>query len=808
VTAWQDQSVSEQHVAIDQHRIACGLPLRTRVCTAVLSRLSPKLRFPAPLIAARGKARSTKTATITAAIQQEAAMKKQTGKAANAAQLLSSPHHMRPLRKRLAIALTGVCAGLGSAAAWAQTSGDNALPEISVAADASESALKKSSTAGGRLQLTPLEVPASVSVIGGDTIRERGYQSLLDAETRAPGITSVPFSGNGNNSLSARGFYGPNSISQLYDGLQLYNAGGVVTFPFDPWNVDRVEFLNGPASVLYGTGFIGGAVNVIPKKPDFSKQSNEVQLSAGSFGTWREAIDSSGPLNDQWAYRISASHNSSDGWMERGHSDSLAVSAALAWQLTPDFSLTLSNDYGDIHPGSYEGTPITNGSVIQSLRYKNFNVDDAQVRFKENRTYLHARYQVAPDVVFNNDLYLITQDRRYKETYTYTYNPVTGKVVRSNYRDIIGYQTQFGDHGYVTLDSQLLDRKNQLVAGFDLNRSRYDRNDNTNSAGNFPGSTTVSAGNFSAGSFAQGTTATMRYLYRVTLDQAGAFLQDRYQLADQWSISGGMRADNYQTTRDDKLTGGTATGNVNAMSWNTGLVFNPVRDTSLYAQYAVASDPATSLASISASQMQYAVSRGKQAELGIKQSLWNGQLDWTLAAYRIIKSNLLTPNINNTSVSDTVGQQSSRGLEASITFRPGRDWRIEANAAVLQAQFDDFTASINGKATSLRGYRPQFVPKRTGNLFLAWNFMPQWEVRGGAHYVSDRYSDNTDLSRLPAYTVLDAGLAWHVSDQLKFDFRIDNLADKIYAASTYAGTATQWILGAPRSYTLTMNYAF
>lgn len=724
--------------------------------------------------------------------------------------------HATPLRalklRRLSYLLAGTFGSVAAlhaglvTAETTQASDNAALPEITVSGQ--DSKLKTPSGAGGRLNLTPLEIPASVTVINGDTIRDRGYQTLLDAETRAPGITSVPFSGNGNNSLSARGFYGPNSISQLYDGLQLYNAGGVVTFPFDPWNVERVEFLNGPASVLYGTGFIGGAVNVVPKKPDLKQQSNEVQFSAGSFGTYRQAFDSTGPLSDTLAYRINVSHNSSDGWMERGRSDSLTVSGALLWQATRDLTLTLSNDYGDIHPGSYEGTPIVNGAIVPGTRFKNYNVDDAQVRFTENRTYLRARYQASENVVLNNDVYLIKHDRRYKETYTYTYNPATGNVARSNYRDIVGAQTQYGDHGYATIDSEWFGNKNQLVMGFDLNRSLYDRNDNTNASGNFAGSTTVNALNFNPGSFAQGNSPAIRALYRVTVDQAGLFLQDRYQLSKQWAVTGGLRGDNYQTKRDDFITLTSASGNQNAVSWNTGVVFNPVPDTSLYAQYAVASDPVTSLASISASQMQYGVSKGKQAEVGVKQALLNGRVEWTLAAYRIIKNNLLAPNINNVSISDTVGQQSSRGLEGSLMFKLTDDWRVEANASVLQARFDNFNASVGGKSTSLAGYRPQFVPKRTGNLFVLWNVTPQWEARTGAHYVSDRYSDNTNASRLPAYTVLDAGLAWKISPKLKFDFRIDNLTDKVYAASTYAGTATQWILGAPRTYTMTMNYAF
>lgn len=706
----------------------------------------------------------------------------------------------------LAMAATGVTAGISAGNALAQEASSEApaLPAVLVSAQAS-SELHRPSGAGGRLNLTPLETPASVTVISGDTIRARGYQSLVEAETRAPGITSVPFSGNGNNSLSARGFYGPNSISQLYDGMQLYNAGGVVTFPFDPWNVERVEFLNGPASVLYGTGFVGGAVNVVPKKPDDQKQSNSLQLSAGSFGTFRQAFDSTGPINDQLAYRFNISHVGSEGWMDRGRNDSLAVSAALQWQATRALTLTLSNDYGDIQPGSYEGTPVYNGQIIPGSRFKNYNVDDANVRFTENRTYLRARYQIADNLVFSNDLFLIRHERAYKETYTYTFKPATNTVARSNYRDITGFQTQYGDHGYLTLDNQLWGRKNQLVAGFDLNRSRYDRNDNT-VGGNFPGGTVVNAYNFNPGQFAQGGTFPIKALYRASVDQAGLFLQDRYQLTDQWAISGGLRGDHYQTQRDDFITGATATGSVNATSWNGGVVYNPVLDMSLYAQYATASDPVTSLASLSASQMQYGVSKGKQVEIGVKQALWGGRAEWTLAAYHIIKSNLLTQNVNTPAISELVGQQSSRGIEGSLALQLNAAWRVEANAAILNARFDDFVSN----KVQLAGYRPQFVPKRTGNLFVSWHFLPEWEARAGAHYVSDRYSDNGNAvaSRLPAYTVADVGLGWQVNPRLKVDFRIDNLTDKLYAASTYAGSTTQWILGAPRSYTATMNLGF
>ncbi|MEG1456299.1 MAG: Plug domain-containing protein, partial [Comamonas sp.] len=103
--------------------------------------------------------------------------------------------------------------------------------------------LVQKSTAGSRLELTPFETPASLAIVSGELIRALGTTSVIDAKTLAPGMSSANSPGNGGNVLSARGFTGVNSVKQLYNGLELANAGGVVSFPFDPWNVERIEAL-------------------------------------------------------------------------------------------------------------------------------------------------------------------------------------------------------------------------------------------------------------------------------------------------------------------------------------------------------------------------------------------------------------------------------------------------------------------------------------------------------------------------------------------------------------------------------------
>lgn len=144
--------------------------------------------------------------------------------------------------------------------------------------------LDNPNTGGSRLGLTPLETPASIEVISGDTARERGQTSVVEAVTQnAAGISSNAVAGNGGTSMVSRGFAGHGSVATLYDGTKLHVSAGTVTFPFSTWSADRIEVLRGPASVLYGDGAIGGIINVVPKKPT-DTFVNEAEISAAPIG--------------------------------------------------------------------------------------------------------------------------------------------------------------------------------------------------------------------------------------------------------------------------------------------------------------------------------------------------------------------------------------------------------------------------------------------------------------------------------------------------------------------------------------------
>ena len=89
------------------------------------------------------------------------------------------------------------------------------------------------------------------------------------------------------------------------------------TRPANTWNLEKIEILKGPASVLHGEGAVGGAINFVTKKPKHGRPSHEFLLGLGSFETRRVGLGSGGSVTKNTSYRIDGSWQESDGWVDR-----------------------------------------------------------------------------------------------------------------------------------------------------------------------------------------------------------------------------------------------------------------------------------------------------------------------------------------------------------------------------------------------------------------------------------------------------------------------------------------------------------
>ncbi|WP_188824993.1 TonB-dependent receptor [Brucella endophytica] len=656
--------------------------------------------------------------------------------------------------------------------------------------------LDRASNAGSWLGLTARETPASVEIIEGETIRERGETDVNQAIVRnGIGISFMGAPGNGGSSLGMRGFTGHGSVTRLYDGVKLYPGSGTITFPFDSWTVDRIEILHGPASVLSGEGAIGGAINVVPKKPLTDSRRNEIWTMVGTDGQKGLALGSAGPIDERFAYSFDISGKGSDGWMERGDASSLAVSGALRWQANEELALTFSHDHGLNKPSAYFGTPLIDGRLDKRLRRENYNVADSLIRFHDHFTQLKAEWTPSETVTVNSSTYHLYSDRDWRNAESYLYRPETGDILRDSYIAINHHHEQIGHRSDVKFESRFAGMDNRTVVGFDVNRIRFSNSNNSP----YSGESVVDPVDFDPGFF-QSPDPFRTTLESTTL-QYSLFADNRLQINDQWSVVAGFRYDDPRLKRTNPQTGARFTRDLDSFNWRVGAVYTPVPDLAFYAQYAQASEPIGSMLSLSEAQRDYALPRGEQYEAGVKLTFLGGRADLTLSAYHIGKTDVLARDPDDRTIVRQIGRQSSQGIEAALGLDIGHGWRVEANGTILSAAFEDYIQA-GGDFT---GNTPPNVPRQAANLFASWAFAEDWQAYAGLHYVGRTYVNDANTATRPGYLTVDAGLQWQVSETATVALNVYNLSDEVYATS---GGTNQWFLAPPRSATLSARFRF
>lgn len=661
--------------------------------------------------------------------------------------------------------------------------------------------LEEQTAVGTGLPLNLRQIPASVDVISREQLEARGDASVVQAITRAPGLSEMGHPGNGGSSLSARGFTDTTSVMRLYDGMRQYGGIGL-TFPFDTWSVERIEVLRGPASVIHGDGSLGGVINVIPKRPSRGPAAHEAQLTLGSQHSARLGLGSGGALTDTLSYRLDASADRSDGWVERGDTRNQTVSAALQWDPSPEWMLRLSHAYGHQQPMQYFGVPLIDGEFREDLRKQNYNVADGIIDYRDNWTELAVQWRPDPRHTLSSTFYNIDSRRHYRNAEYADYNPATGLVDRPGNTEILHDQSQFGNITKLVSDGVLFRRPNQFAIGFDVNFSRFKHTNNT-----YTGTaTSVDLHDPEPGSFHSDIATLPRY--RSTASQYALFAENRLAVTNAWAVLAGLRYDHARVERRDLLTGAQDyRRHYSHLGWRLGTVYDISDEVSVYAQYATAADPVSGALIQSPANSAFELATGRQVEVGLKQSFLAGQGEWTLAAYHIVKNDLLTRDPQDPARRLQVGRQSSRGLEATIALNLTRDWRIEANASMLRARYDDFTDIDKGVAVSRSGKRPPNVPERLANVWLSWRFQPAWTASAGLRYVGKRYADNANQLALPAYATVDLALQWQPSRLTTVHARVFNLLDKHYAITSYY-TPTQWLHGPGRRFEISVHQHF
>jgi len=274
---------------------------------------------------------------------------------------------------------------------------------------------------GTKTETNILDLPVSVGVVDKRQIEQQGAVSVMEALVNVSSVYSFN-SYNAFPQYAVRGFFG-NNVTLMTNGIKEHeNQRG--SRDVDLFNLERIEVLKGPSSVLYGQGAIGAAVNYVTKQPT-ATPAYGAAVSYGSFDTARASVGAGGPLvPGRLLYRVDVGASRSDGFEDRTDYERYQGTVTLTALLESDARLTLFMDarYDDIAP--YMGIPLTSRRPLRLAnvrRENNYNIPDTENWVYILRDRILYEQPLTERLRFRNLVYFFRQELGYRASENYTF---------------------------------------------------------------------------------------------------------------------------------------------------------------------------------------------------------------------------------------------------------------------------------------------------------------------------------------------------------------------------------------------------
>ncbi|MBG0811572.1 TonB-dependent receptor [Methylosinus sp. H3A] len=712
--------------------------------------------------------------------------------------------------------------------------GAEALPPIDVGAEAAQvraggrgdgrgenggagnsNAYKVESTSTATKTNTPIiETPVSVQVVPQQILRDQQIVVIDDALANVSGVTPIPVAGLQSGFL-VRGF---ESYKYYLDGVRVDNKFTPITREMA--NVESVEVLKGPASILYGRLEPGGLINVVTKQP--SREAHyDLQQQIGSYGLYRTTAGATGPLtaDKSLLYRIDAAYENADSFREFAHTDRIFVAPKIRYEPTADTRLNVYLEYQRGRAPLDFGVPVINGVPAPVPISRNYGEVGSESYLKEDlRVGFDWSYNIDPNWSVSHRF-----DANFRDAINNVVVPLWPNLsscsVASCTIDRIINQPAVQSQAYFT--------------SFDL-KGRFDA---------FGLSHNVLAGgdyyldnyriqrkfNFSAPSidlFRPVHTGFPNYLYAnpdwaFSIDAGqswyGFYFQDQITLPYDFHLLAGFRYDNARMgstaidTVPTPVTLATATSYNDAIKPRVGLLWRPIPQLSLYGSYVenFGLSPVVDGSTRPNTNLLPATS-ARQWEFGAKTDLFDGRLTATVAWFDIVKVNVPTP--------DPDPARSALGAQVSTGEARNRGWEFDVSGQVTSeikvvGSYSYIDSLILKDNNGNVGHRLYGVPKSSGSLWAVYE--PDFDVLRGASFGagfvarSSTQGNNANNFQIPGYAVVNvmARYSFMVSNlKVTAQLNVNNLLDKTYFVTP--GDTIGVMPGAPRSFLGSLKVEF
>jgi iron complex outermembrane receptor protein len=648
---------------------------------------------------------------------------------------------------------------------------------------------------------TPLiETPQSISVITRDQMDAQNLQSLQQSLRYSAGVvpeTRANF--GGYDIIYGRGF----PLQRYLDGMKLQGNDGYITPQPDLYNIERVELLRGPNSILYGQATPGGLVNMVSKRPT-ETPVHEVMLKAGTFDSYQGGFDLGGPLSESGKvlFRLTGFAKSSETQVDYTKEERIAISPSVAFRISDDTTLTVLTSYQhDPWVGLYNLVPAR-GSVQSNPNGqlpRSFYTGDPSFNTNEREQYSAGylfEHELNDSWVLRQNLRFLHADGRLDQV-----APLNNGLA-SNGQTLTRYvQATDENIDAFTVDSQAQAKfstgtiDHTSIIGFDYQRTSFEQ---------LLGQATGPSLNIFAPVYYQTIT---RPAYTTNTHQVarqyGLYAQDQIKY-DRWVLQLGGRGD-WASSDTNNRANHTRSGQFDrAFSGRAGLVYLFDNGLAPYVSYSESFQPQSGT-KFGGEPLN--PSEGAQYEAGLKYQPPGMNSFITASVFDLTQSNVSVTDPAHTSNRLQIGEVSARGFELEGKASLFEGVNLLASYTYLDAEVTKTTTAADLHKT------PQYTPTHTASTWADYT-IPRGDFAGlgfggGIRYVGLTFGDTANTVRVPGYTLFDAAIYYDFGQLradlkgLSFAVNAANVFDKEYVSEC---TNSNCLYGTGRTVIGTLRY--
>jgi iron complex outermembrane receptor protein len=498
-------------------------------------------------------------------------------------------------------------------------------------------------------------------------------------------------------------------------------------------SLEKIEILKGSAALLYGNVAPGGILNMVTKSPSFTK-GGDISFQIGSYSFYKPSIDIYGPINNYVAYRFTGSYEDSESFRDVVKKERYYINPSFLFKVSDKTEITLQGDYLNDDWTPDFGTGVVGKKIVDIPRntylgatWSNGKTTQASVSALVNHAF-NNNWKLNFNTSFQNYDRYSKGTERIQPREDGTWERPLGQ--NKNTEQIIGEQISLQG---IFSTAKI---KHQLFTGIDLENSfvqayRYAFNPKTYGSGNI----------FDFNNFDQGTgipDATITSIVKTDTNRFGIYAQDLISITEQFKVLAGIRwswqeaqVDTYDHTKNPVDLSEAPNRTDRAFSPKLGLVYQPVKNTSLFASYATSFTP-NSGTTVDGNAIEASII--DQYEVGVKKDFWRGILSSNITLYQITNSNLAqtaefksdgSAN-SDTNIKELSGSTKSKGIEIDITARPIEGLNINAGYSYNDMRYTK-TSGLN--RSYIEGDRLARTPANTANLSFFY-ILPSGALRG------------------------------------------------------------------------------